>query len=387
MEKSDKKTEIKRYMNLLAALINFKKVPKNKLDIQYEFNENEGRYGFYLSIDKKNHKVDVIEGKSSDPYFAISTDIDTLKQIAGGYISGKDAAVQKKFSLKGSLLAFILQYKKIFSGRTDWQVDKDTIFTASKIDKIKNVLILSASPRGKKGATHLLVEHLQAGMEKAGANVSTVILKDADIKPCAGCFNCWINEEGHCIYHGKDDFFPLFEKMSQSDLVVWATPIYFYHCSTILKTFIDRMFILVNPTVVKLDNSCMAHPMNYRIPPYQMMLATAGYPDDKSFLSFKNNLKVMEKFKPGFKTIAELLRSSSLALLRDDLPNRKKDEILQSFESAGVEIIRNKKISGRTKKTAEQQLSSFPINISAVNASAQMIKEEKFIPFVRNIEN
>ena len=54
----------------------------------------------------------------------------------------------------------------------------------------------------------------------------SIYLKDKDIKHCSGCFTCWTKTPGKCIH--KDDMEELLHKISQADVIVYATPLYYY---------------------------------------------------------------------------------------------------------------------------------------------------------------
>ena len=99
-----------------------------------------------------------------------------------------------------------------------------------------NILILSGSPR-KGGNTELLAEAFAKG---AGMHhhVEIVSVRDVKVNPCLGCNACFI-ANGICAQ--KDDMSIIYEKMSQTDMLVIASPVYFYGISAQLKAIIDRL--------------------------------------------------------------------------------------------------------------------------------------------------
>ncbi len=100
----------------------------------------------------------------------------------------------------------------------------------------RNVLIISSSPR-KDGNSEILCSEFARGASEKGHKVETVFLNEHDINYCSGCGNCAINK-GQCLQ--EDDMVEIKEKMIQADIIVFATPIYFYTMTGQLKTFIDR---------------------------------------------------------------------------------------------------------------------------------------------------
>ena len=100
---------------------------------------------------------------------------------------------------------------------------------------MKKVLIISSSPR-KGGNSDLLCDRFQAGAESAGHSVEKIFLKNYNIGYCRGCGVC--NTTHKCVQ--ADDMAALLEKFVSADVIVLATPVYFYSMDGQLKTFIDR---------------------------------------------------------------------------------------------------------------------------------------------------
>jgi multimeric flavodoxin WrbA len=99
----------------------------------------------------------------------------------------------------------------------------------------KNVLVLSASPR-RGGNSDLLCEQFVRGAKEAGNQAEKIFLCDKKINWCLGCGVC--QEEGRCLQ--QDDMAEVLEKMVSADVIVMATPVYFYTMAAQMKTLIDR---------------------------------------------------------------------------------------------------------------------------------------------------
>lgn len=97
------------------------------------------------------------------------------------------------------------------------------------------IVILMGSPN-RKGSTSILVENFVKGAEEAGHSCEVLDVCHADIHPCTGCVAC--GYEGPCVQ--KDDVEQIKEKLLASDMVVFATPLYYYGMSAQLKTVVDR---------------------------------------------------------------------------------------------------------------------------------------------------
>ena len=99
----------------------------------------------------------------------------------------------------------------------------------------KNVLVLSGSPR-KNGYSDMLCDAFIKGAEKAGHLIEKIFIQSKKIFPCLAYYGC--RNTHLCVQ--KDDMGEILEKMVQADVIVLATPVYFYSLSGQLKTLIDR---------------------------------------------------------------------------------------------------------------------------------------------------
>lgn len=99
-----------------------------------------------------------------------------------------------------------------------------------------NILIFSGSPR-KGGNTDLLVEAFAKGASQKH-HVEVVSVHDYKVNPCMGCNACFKNNANACVQN--DDMSLIYEKMSRADMLVIASPVYFYGLSAQLKAVIDR---------------------------------------------------------------------------------------------------------------------------------------------------
>ena len=100
----------------------------------------------------------------------------------------------------------------------------------------KKVIVLSASPR-KGGNSDLLCDQFIAGAKAVGHDVQKVFVSDENIKYCNGCGVCY-NGSKPCPQ--KDDMASILESMIRADVIVMATPVYFYTMNAQMKTLIDR---------------------------------------------------------------------------------------------------------------------------------------------------
>lgn len=102
---------------------------------------------------------------------------------------------------------------------------------------MSNIVILSGSMR-KGGNTELLAKAFAEGAQKNN-NVEIISVADVNVAPCIGCNYCY-KSEGHKCFR-NDDMVKIYQSLKSADILVIATPVYFYGISSELKALIDRL--------------------------------------------------------------------------------------------------------------------------------------------------
>ncbi|MCM1194067.1 MAG: flavodoxin family protein [Acetatifactor muris] len=97
------------------------------------------------------------------------------------------------------------------------------------------VLVVSASPRSG-GNSDVLCDQFLKGAAEAGHETEKISIGQKDIHPCMACYGC--GKTKACVR--KDDMGEIMEKLIGADVIVLATPVYFYSMSAQMKVFIDR---------------------------------------------------------------------------------------------------------------------------------------------------
>ncbi len=120
------------------------------------------------------------------------------------------------------------------------------------------ILCLNGSPRGRDGNTQKMVNAFFQGAESAGAESSTIYAKDLSVGFCKGCFACWTVTPGRCVQ--RDDMDMVLEALSKADAVIWATPLYHYGMTAMLKAVMERTLPMADPHIIKKEGIC-CHPM------------------------------------------------------------------------------------------------------------------------------
>lgn len=99
----------------------------------------------------------------------------------------------------------------------------------------KNILVISFSLR-KRSNSELLADSFMGGAKAAGYHVEKISIRDKRIDFCRGCLAC--QHTGRCVI--GDDGNDIAGKMLAADVLVFATPIYYYEMSGQMKTMLDR---------------------------------------------------------------------------------------------------------------------------------------------------
>ena len=105
----------------------------------------------------------------------------------------------------------------------------------------KKIVVLNGSPR-KKGNTSALVKSFTEGAESAGNTVTEFFLNDMKIHGCRGCFGGHSSRECPCVQ--KDDMDQIYPAVKEADVVILASPLYYWNMSGQLRTAVDRLFAL-----------------------------------------------------------------------------------------------------------------------------------------------
>ncbi|HIV85364.1 MAG TPA: flavodoxin family protein [Candidatus Monoglobus merdigallinarum] len=100
----------------------------------------------------------------------------------------------------------------------------------------KKVLILSGSPR-RGGNSDLLCDEFARGVMDCGGEAEKIFIRDRKIACCTACYYCRDTGQGCAV---KDDMAEILDKMLGADVIVMASPVYFYSIDAQMKAVIDR---------------------------------------------------------------------------------------------------------------------------------------------------
>ena len=101
------------------------------------------------------------------------------------------------------------------------------------------ILVITGSPR-KNGNSNTLASEFIRGASEAGHSVQRFDAGNADVHPCIACNSCGM--DGDCVF--EDDFLKVREHVIDADMVVFATPMYYFGFSAQFKAVIDRFYAI-----------------------------------------------------------------------------------------------------------------------------------------------
>ena len=111
-----------------------------------------------------------------------------------------------------------------------------------KRDMKEKILVINGATR-EGGNTDVIVKKFVGGVQTAGLNVQSATLRELDISDCIGCCKCL--KESNCNF--DDDMTHLRDAIVKSDILVFASPLYFCEVTGLMKNFLDRLYFFYHP--------------------------------------------------------------------------------------------------------------------------------------------
>lgn len=146
------------------------------------------------------------------------------------------------------------------------------------------ITLIQGSPH-KQGASNILADQFRVGAKGAGHEVIPFDAAQAKISPCIACEYCHTNNRGICCQ--KDDMEHLRELILSSEMVVFATPLYFFNMSAQMKTVVDRMYSFLDKMAVQVKKTALIVAAN-NPNPHIMDCIVMNYLSIVNFLGVQN---------------------------------------------------------------------------------------------------
>jgi multimeric flavodoxin WrbA len=253
------------------------------------------------------------------------------------------------------------------------------------------IVAINSSYKGDNGHTAVLLDHVLRGASSAGAECEVVTLAHLKLNRCLACDICQSKEHYlKCVQGDKDDVQMVFDKIAGADLVIYATPVYVFTISALLKVLFDRMYGICDVKKLLVTKSgLLYHHTNREIcgKPFAAVICCDNLEDEtpKNLVSyFKTFAKFQDAHLAGI-----LVRNAGLLAahgknpaLMQSLP--KLAEVYKAYEDAGRELATMQNISKSTQKKVNQEI--VPVRLFHMMKKLRPFKR-KFIEHAQNLIN
>jgi multimeric flavodoxin WrbA len=226
------------------------------------------------------------------------------------------------------------------------------------------VLAINSSPRMGKSNTAMILNPFLEGMKEAGAEVELFYTSKLNIHPCTGEFNCWLKTPGECLHN--DDMKMLYPKITEADVIVFATPVYVDGVTGPMKNLFDRIIPIAYPFFELRDGHCR-HPLRGEAKARKYVLVSnCGFWEKDNFDPLLVHMKAFCK-----NTCAEfagaLLRPHGEAMSGMLEMGAPIGDIFEAAKEAGRQLVKEQKMSPETLDIVSRDLLPRDMYIQMVN--------------------
>jgi len=234
------------------------------------------------------------------------------------------------------------------------------------MEVVMRLLAVNGSFRGARGACGRILEAIHRGFLRGGGSAEIVNLAEKRVESCRGCNHCQAAKSYRCVFEGKDDVAEIFEGIRGADVVLYATPVYLFGISSLLKRLIERFHSAAPVDDLKItDSGILFHATDRALmcKPLVSIVVSDNVEDvtvENAKGYFKNYCMFMDA-----RHIAHIeRRSASVWLASLGQPQaeigRRARRILEAYEEMGKELAKGMQVSKRTKHQAETALIRIP---------------------------
>ena len=183
--------------------------------------------------------------------------------------------------------------------------------------------------------TRILLELFLEGATAAGADCQSLRLAEKKIGYCRGCFQCWIQTPGVCGQ--DDDMNDLRARWQAADIFVLATPVYVDGMTAQAKTFIDRLFPILDPHFREVDGRCRHLPRSQKLPRL-VLLSCCGFWELENFEGLVQHVQSIAK-NLHTPYVGAVLRPASSVLAMDLMLPEPVSQVKSAVRQAGAELV------------------------------------------------
>jgi multimeric flavodoxin WrbA/putative sterol carrier protein len=294
-------------------------------------------------------KCTVREGEAISATLTISSPGDLWLKIARREIDPARSLMDGLYEVKGDM-NLLMKMGDLFRPPTKAQ---EEVLTPKREKKVK-ILAIQGSPRPKVSNTEVLLQEFLKGARSQGAETDTIYLKEKEIHSCVGCYTCWTKTPGVCVF--KDDMPELLNKVKGCDILVYATPLYNYNMTALMKAFQERLLPLLDPHLVKKEG-IYRHPQRFNVNRKMVLISTCGFPEASHFAALRHIFHIMES-NGEVPLVGELLVPAAEAVLKQEYLRERAQGILKAVHRAGIEVVGDGRVSKETEAKIQEAVIS-----------------------------
>ncbi len=228
------------------------------------------------------------------------------------------------------------------------------------------ICALNGSLRGASGVTNRLLEAVGEGAASAGGTWDQVDLARMRIERCRACNYCQRERTHRCVYSDRDDVERVFARMAAAELLVYATPVYVFGMSSLLKSLLERLYSRAPVAGALLTESGLffhATDRSLTAKPYAT-LVVADNMENATVRNTRDYFRTFGQFLDA-RHIGHLERRSAAAWTaalqgQDATARRRAEEVLEACRRAGVELVSAGVVSRGTARRAAVPFVTIP---------------------------
>lgn len=211
------------------------------------------------------------------------------------------------------------------------------------------VTVFNGSPARTNSATNVIASAFLKGARSVGAETENIFLSDYDIIQCQGCFACWFKTPGRCVI--KDDMEQLLQKYNESDIVCFATPVYTWNMTALLKNFVDRLASLKVPKIKEEKEKFDLQDSKAKTQKF-VIISNCGFPGENNFDVLRAAVACCNPSLEIYRNCGKLLKSKDPEIIETV------SQWLDVVEQTGKEMAIQGEISEMTEKDLNMPLMS-----------------------------
>ncbi|HUN56319.1 MAG TPA: flavodoxin family protein [Smithella sp.] len=231
------------------------------------------------------------------------------------------------------------------------------------------ILALNGSLRGGKGVTFKLLQRIGEGVKKAGGTWDIENLSELKIESCRACNHCQITKTYQCVFDKEDDVQKVFAKMKDADIIIYASPVYVFGISNLLKRLLERIHACAPAEEILFTKSGLFfHATNRSLcgKPF-LSLVVCDNVENLTVRNTKEYLRIFGRFTDAPR-IGHLERRGAAAWMaalegKNKAAKELAASILTAYERIGEELASSGRISGEAKKKAEKAFLKIPFPV------------------------